>query len=91
MIHSTLEAEHIHLSELPVECLYRFEVDRLLEVSLAYEKSLLPDFFESELGANDLREEYGKWRFCSIDTSAIVGDPRWDFIFKSRSRVQFIY
>ena len=65
MIHSALRKRKIPITTLPLECLYQFEIDRLLEVSLAYEKALLPGFFASSKGAANLENEYSKWRFCS--------------------------
>jgi hypothetical protein len=85
MIHSALQKKKIPIANLPMECLYQFEIDRLLEVSLAYEKALLPGFFASSNGADNLENEYSRWRFCSMDTAAILQDPQWGFLFEAAS------
>ena len=82
MIHSALQKRKIPITTLPLECLYQFEIDRLLEVSLAYEKALLPGFFASSKGADNLEDEYSKWRFCSVDTAVILEEPKWNFLFE---------
>ena len=82
MIHSALQKRKIPITNLPLECLYQFEIDRLLEVSLAYEKALLPGFFASSKGADNLENEYSKWRFCSVDTAVVLEEPKWNFLFE---------
>ena len=82
MVHSALQERKISIADLPIECLYQFEIDRLLEVSLAYEKALLPGFFASSKGAPHLENEFSKWRFCSADTALILRDPQWNFLFE---------
>ena len=80
-------AQHLHdnvkniTKDLPLECLFKFETTRLLEVSLAYEKSLLPAFYDSPNGAADLVREFKRWRFCSVDTDQVLNDAQWDFLF----------
>ena len=85
MIHSALQKMKIPIASLPMECLYQFEIDRLLEVSLAYEKALLPGFFASSNGADTLESEYLRWRFCSVETAVVLEDPQWDFLFEAAS------
>jgi hypothetical protein len=82
MIHSALQKMKIPIASLPMECLYQFEIDRLLEVSLAYEKALLPRFFASSKGADNLENEYSKWRFCSVDIAVVLEEPKWNFLFE---------
>lgn len=85
MVHSALQEKNLSVTDLPVECLYQFEIDRLLEVSLAYERALLPGFFGSSKGADNLKDEFSRWRFCSVDTTLILSDPRWKFLFEAAS------
>jgi len=85
MVHSALQDGKLSVTDLPVECLYQFEIDRLLQVSLAYEKALLPDFFSSSKGADDLKDEFARWRFCSVDTALVLSDSRWGFLFEAAS------
>ncbi|KAL7513920.1 hypothetical protein ACHAXN_012541 [Cyclotella atomus] len=61
-------------ADLPLECLYNFEVGRLLEVSLAYELSLLPKFYNSTAGAPNLVQDFNNWQFCSVDTDKVLND-----------------
>ena len=87
MVISAFSDRNRSFANLPTECLYQFEIDRLLEVSLAYEKSLLPDFFASLHGASNLKNEYSKWRFCSVNTACVLRDPQWNFLFEDE--IQF--
>jgi len=81
MVHSALiQSDKYTFADLPIECLYPFEVDLLRDVSLSYEKLLMPNFFDD--GA-DLRDDFKKWRFCSVDTDGLLSDPEWDFLFHS--------
>ena len=85
MIQSALERNDLSISSFPLECLYNFEVHRLLEVSLAYEKTLLPEFSASLRGATQLEAEFAKWRFCSVNAASMLETPQWDFLFESVS------
>ena len=85
MVHSALQERKLSITDLPEECLYQFEIDRLLEVSLAYEKAILPEFFRSSKGADGLQDEFSRWRFCSVDTAMILDDERWNFLFEGAS------
>jgi hypothetical protein len=58
-------------------------VGRLLEVSLAYELSLLPKFYNSTAGAPNLVQDFNNWQFCSVDTDKVLNDAKWDFLFNS--------
>ena len=55
-------------------------------VSLAYEKVLLPDTYNSEGGEKATREHFAKMvaegMFCSINADAVVADPKWDFLYE---------
>ena len=86
MIAIALHEKGIPIEQLPMECLYKFERIRLLEASLAYEKDLLPEFFASHRGARDLKNEFEKQTFCSVDTAVILSDPQWDFFFAESSK-----
>lgn len=82
MVLSAFSNKKKSVANLPTECLYQFEIDRLLQVSLVYEKLLLPGFFVGSKGKSNLIEEYSKWRFCSVDTTNVLKDPQWDFLFE---------
>ena len=83
MIRSALEKRKVSVEDLPWECLHDFETNRLLQVSLAYEQSMLPVFYASSKGNETLRNTFSRWKFCSVDTSEIVEHSNWDFLFES--------
>jgi hypothetical protein len=80
-IETAFELSDLLVTDLPVECLYEFEVERLLEVSLAYEKLLQPAFYDSPGGALGLIREFRRWQFCSVDTDKVLSNSKWDFLF----------
>ena len=81
MVRTALEERAISAEEFPFECLHGFENLRLQEVSLAYEKSMLPMFFASPRGENNLKEAFSHWRFCSVDAKEILQGSDWKFLF----------
>jgi hypothetical protein len=85
-----MEARGFVEDDLPKECLTKKELTLLLDVSLAYEKILLPDTYASG-GSEATREHFGKTlaadKFCSVDIQAVLMEPKWKFLLeKSRSR-----
>jgi hypothetical protein len=80
-IRSKLNHSTLSFSDLPIECLEDFEMQRLLQVSLSYERALLPDFFASDMGESDLRSDFAKRTFCSVDVAATLQDRQWEFLF----------
>merc|ERR1712232_549948 len=89
MVRTSLFKRNIKIENLPFECLRDFETIRLLQVSLAYEQSMLPMFFASPKGERDLRSAYSQWRFCSVDTNEIIQDPQWSFLFEFMNTNRF--
>jgi len=86
MVSQSLQKNAVPIENLPTECLYMYERRRLLEASLAYERSMLPAFFASHKGGSKLRQEFERHvDFCSVDTDALLSDPNWDFLFESVS------
>eukprot|EP00804_Cyclotella_cryptica_P022621 CCRYP_009500-RA/>CCRYP_009500-RA protein AED:0.28 eAED:0.28 QI:1468/1/1/1/0.6/0.5/6/139/1106 len=81
MVESAFEKNATLIYDLPIECLYTFEVERLLEVSLAYERILLPAFYDSSRGASDLVQEFRNWHFCSVHAEKVLASEEWDFLF----------
>ena len=81
MIESALAKNGKTISDLPIECLYDFEIQRLLEVSLAYEKILLPEFYASVEGASEMRSAFSASNFCSVDIEQVIGGSKWSFLF----------
>jgi hypothetical protein len=71
--------------DLPKECLTKEELTLLLDVSLAYEKILLPDTYATG-GSEATREHFAKTvaanKFCSVDIKAVLMDPKWKFLFE---------
>jgi hypothetical protein len=82
MIRSRLEDSSFLFEDLPIECLEDFEVHRLLQVSLAYEKSLLPEFFSSAKGEAELRRDFASRQFCSVDVAEVLQRTQWNFLFE---------
>ena len=74
--------------DLPKECLTKSEQDLLLNVSLAYEKVLLPESYGNG-GEEATREHFARMlagdKFCSVDLEGVLGDPKWDFLFRNDS------
>jgi hypothetical protein len=81
MTQQAMEDKDMTVEDLPFECLYDFEGRRLLQVSLEYEKSMLPKFFESVGGEEDMKKKFKHWRFCSVDTKEIIKSSSWSFLF----------
>ena len=71
--------------DLPKECLSKSEQALLLNVSLAYEKILLPESYASG-GEETTRKHFARAlagdKFCSVDVKDVVNNPRWDFLFE---------
>ncbi|KAL3914578.1 MAG: hypothetical protein SGARI_000049 [Bacillariaceae sp.] len=86
MIESRLEESKFTFDDLPVECLEDFEMQRLLQVSLAYEQDLLPQFFASSMGESQLRSDFAGHNFCSIDVAEALHNPVWAFLFKQSNQ-----
>jgi len=82
MVRSALHKRNVTVEDIPFECLYDFETRLLLQVSLAYEESMLPIFFNTLKGERHLRDTFSEWRFCSVDTSEILQNSAWDFLFE---------
>jgi hypothetical protein len=80
-----MEAKGFVEDDLPKECLMEEELTLLLDVSLAYEKILLPDTYASG-GSEATREHFAKTLavdgFCSVDMQAVLMDPKWTFLFE---------
>ena len=87
MIKEALEEKRLTIEDLPFECLYDFESRRLLQVSLAYEKSMLPMFYESVNGEEDMKEKFKNWRFCSVDTKEILQRSEWNNLFEGAEKL----
>jgi len=71
--------------DLPKECLSNREQYLLLNVSLAYEKILLPESYASggeEATRKHFASALAEDKFCSIDTEGVVNNPKWDFLFE---------
>jgi len=86
MVRTALEEKEITADDFPFQCLYEFENRRLLQVSLAYEKSMLPMFFASPKGETAMKEAFSHWRFCSVDTKDIIQGSEWKFLFANAEK-----
>jgi hypothetical protein len=57
-------------------------MQRLLQVSLAYERDLLPEYFGSSKGEAQLRSDFASRTFCSLDVAEVLHHSQWAFLFK---------
>lgn len=76
--------------DFPKECLSEREQTLLLNVSLAYEKILLPESYSrggKEMMREDFAKAQGKSKFCSVDTDAVLSSIEWNFLFEKQRNV----
>lgn len=75
---------------LPFQCISRQEEEQILQMTLEYEKYIVPDFFESSLGEVELRKDFHKAlelkRFCSVNTSMMLDDEIWLRFFANQQQ-----
>jgi len=76
---------------LPIVCPKRSQLEQLLEKSLAMEKRLMPDFYDSPMGKEEhIRLFWDVWLkkkrlFCWVDTDRLFeGADSWDVIINER-------
>jgi len=66
---------------LPLECVTPREEQEILETSLRYEKAMVPEFFASPLGEQELRNGFEKAvkdkKLCSVNTTHVFQDEQW--------------
>lgn len=66
---------------LPLECVSPEEQQEILETTLNYEKALVPEFFESPLGEQELRKGFEEAlkenKLCSVNTTHVFEDEQW--------------
>ena len=71
--------------DLPKECLTKSEENLLLDVSLAYEHILKAEVYYSggrEKTSEHFKKILGNGGFCSVDTEAVLKNPKWAFLFE---------
>ena len=65
----------------PFECLSAEQQQEILETSLWYEKEIVPNFFSSPLGEQELRKGFDKAvkgkKLCSVNTTHVFQDEQW--------------
>ena len=87
----TLAAQEYHRSNLnfaafKLKCLPPNDLARLLEKSLHYEKLLVPEFFESPDGEQDLRSNFHRQAnstLCEVDVDTVLKERSWKHFFTS--------
>ena len=83
-----MAAKGMKEEDLPKECLTNSEQARLLNVSLAYEKVLLPESYASG-GEEEMRQHFAETlandKFCSVDIDEVSTNPKWHFLFEEQS------
>ena len=77
-------AKGLKEEDLPKECIST----SLLNVSLAYEKILLPESYASG-GEEATRQHFSKTQakdtFCSVDLDGVLTNPKWKILFEEES------
>ena len=48
---------------------------------------MLPMFYESVKGEEDMKEKFKNWRFCCVDTKEILQRVEWNYLFEG---VEFV-
>lgn len=76
---------------LPIQCLRKKELDLLLQMSLEYEQSVMPEFYATPLGKDEhIRLFWDVWLeekklFCWVDINRLFQDATsWDEIINER-------
>jgi len=79
-----MTAKGLKEEDLPKECIST----SLLNVSLAYEKILLPESYASG-GEEATRQHFSKTQakdtFCSVDLDGVLTNPKWKILFEEES------
>ena len=79
--------------DLPKECLTKSEQTLFLNVSLAYEKILRTDLYNSggkEAAMEHFAKTLAKDDFCSVDLEGVLGNPKWAFLFEQGLRKELL-
>ena len=79
--------------DLPKECLTKSEQTLFLNVSLAYEKILRTDLYNSggkEAAMEHFAKTLAKDEFCSVDLEGVLGNPKWAFLFEQGLRKELL-
>merc|ERR1712232_75469 len=83
-IKERMSAMGFNEGDLPKECLTEAEKEKLLSVSLAYERILLPKTYALG-GEKKIKQQFADFSmnnlFCSVDLN-IIDDPKWAFLFQ---------
>jgi flagellar biosynthesis component FlhA len=76
----TTYAQEINYT-LPYECLSSREVQEILETSLQHERTVVPEFFKSSLGEQELCKGFQQAvkdkKLCSVSATSVLEDKRW--------------
>jgi len=83
VIKDRMSAMGFNEGDLPKECLTEAEKEKLLSVSLAYERILLPKTYALG-GAQKIKQQFAEFSmnnlFCSVDLN-VLDDPKFAFLF----------
>jgi hypothetical protein len=67
--------------DLPLICPTWDDVQPLLQQTLHYEATFLPEFFHSDQGEVSIRDQFDKdfqgQKFCTVNVTAVLVDPEW--------------
>eukprot|EP00591_Stephanopyxis_turris_P001482 CAMPEP_0195509500 /NCGR_PEP_ID=MMETSP0794_2-20130614/2417_1 /TAXON_ID=515487 /ORGANISM="Stephanopyxis turris, Strain CCMP 815" /LENGTH=520 /DNA_ID=CAMNT_0040636733 /DNA_START=176 /DNA_END=1738 /DNA_ORIENTATION=- len=73
-------------NDFPKDCLSEDMLDQLLKQSLLAEQMVLPSFYASPLGEEDLRRQFqvaATSTLCAVDVKKVLADSDWIAFFKS--------
>jgi hypothetical protein len=67
--------------DLPLTCPTWDDVQPLLQQTLHYEATFLPEFFHSDQGEVSIRDQFAKdfhgQKFCTVNVTAVLADYEW--------------
>ena len=73
------------LTDFPLLCLTKKQAGAFLNLSLAFESELLPEFHSTSTGAEELKAGFSNslemGTFCSVDVKSVLKDERWQEFF----------
>lgn len=67
---------------LPLQCLTSPQKAKLLNASLYWERTLLPDFFNTKRGEAELTTQFAKEQFCTVNVEQVFDSKAWEPFFE---------
>uniref|UniRef100_A0A7S2K215 Sulfotransferase domain-containing protein n=1 Tax=Leptocylindrus danicus TaxID=163516 RepID=A0A7S2K215_9STRA len=77
--------------DFPMKCLFPSQEEKLLKLSIKYERDIFPERFQNDHDAkkredalkNGFAKSIAKNKFCSIDATKVLNDEGWKLFFKA--------